>query len=618
MKRLFSFFPVIAAMVLITACNKTPNPEMPENGDSQSGKANWNYFRGPAYLGDISSYDSEMQEAIKEFFPLTAGAANAQVVFVGESEIKAKSPSLLKAIANDAFIVFPHYEGMDEDFAQIGVDLNYASIESDEYYPLLHCYNGYAQGFTYTLWVGEDADPEEFESTWSQEEWDAMMEANKELGEVEKTELETYVLTYYESCLVAFVEWLEGAVAEQAQTKAEFVTNMKGNLEQLGQRCPNSFKFGLNKQIDKGLFYPPDMLAGTGSIDVDIRVYPIFKQSSNGNNAGDYYIVVSHITPHNKEMWHPAEHIHGWSANRLYGYWFNGMDVVTRLVNKDGSAIPDIDYFERPIPENKNQSRQYSEGKSFNIGGTISGGGGYMGDTGQWSLMPSLTIGGGWSSSTNYELSTIEFTVDSSSPSAVHYNYYTTKNVKMTDYWDKQDKIDANFPKTVRSDFYANTNWAWHVGSANDYDTQTYMLQTKIDISYAAWHHWRCALEYDSNKKTFSIDVPKFSWPLNAPNRVPWGVIALKNASTYEMAHVTVYDSNGKQTDVYTGSCSKDQEAKFSLPVGTYSIHFDLIDGTTQQKYGSYIYNNIQVHQGADEKSATVKISTLDADKQKS
>lgn len=618
MKRLFSFFPVIAAMVLITACNKTPNPEMPENGDSQSGKANWNYFRGPAYLGDISSYDSEMQEAIKEFFPLTAGAANAQVVFVGESEIKAKSPSLLKAIANDAFIVFPHYEGMDEDFAQIGVDLNYASIESDEYYPLLHCYNGYAQGFTYTLWVGEDADPEEFESTWSQEEWDAMMEANKELGEVEKTELETYVLTYYESCLVAFVEWLEGAVAEQAQTKAEFVTNMKGNLEQLGQRCPNSFKFGLNKQIDKGLFYPPDMLAGTGSIDVDIRVYPIFKQSSNGNNAGDYYIVVSHITPHNKEMWHPAEHIHGWSANRLYGYWFNGMDVVTRLVNKDGSAIPDIDYFERPIPENKNQSRQYSEGKSFNIGGTISGGGGYMGDTGQWSLMPSLTIGGGWSSSTNYELSTIEFTVDSSSPSAVHYNYYTTKNVKMTDYWDKQDKIDENFPKTVRSDFYANTNWAWHVGSANDYDTQTYMLQTKIDISYAAWHHWRCALEYDSNKKTFSIDVPKFSWPLNAPNRVPWGVIALKNASTYEMAHVTVYDSNGKQTDVYTGSCSKDQEAKFSLPVGTYSIHFDLIDGTTQQKYGSYIYNNIQVHQGADEKSATVKISTLDADKQKS
>ena len=617
MKRLFSFLAVIAAMVLMTACDKTLNPETPAQDSSQ--EFWWHYFRGSVYVGDILSYESEMQEAIKELFPLSTDMARAQVVFVGESEIKAKSPSLLKAIANDAFIVFPHYEGMDEDFAQMGVDLNYASIESDEYYPLLHCYNGYAQGFTYTLWAaGEDSDPEEFESTWSQAEWDAMMEANKALGEVEETELETYVLTYYESCLAAFVEWLEGAVAEQAQTKADFVTNMKGNLEQLGQRCPNSFNFGLNKQIDKGIIFPPDMLAGTGSIDVDIRVYPIFKQSSNGNNAGDYYIVVSRITPHNKEMWHPAEHKHGWSANRLYGYWFNGMDVVTSLVNTDGSAIRDIDYFERPIPENKNQSRQYSEGKSFNVGGTISGGGGFMGDTGQWSLMPSLTIGGGWSSSTNYELSTIEFTVDSSSPSAVHYNYYTTKNVKMTDYWDNKDKMDANFPKTVRSDFYANTNWAWHVGSAKDYDTQTYMLKTKIDISYAAWHHWRCALEYDSNKKTFSIDVPAFSWFLDAPNRVPWGVIALKNASTYEMAHVTVYDSNGKQADVSTESFSKDQVVKFSLPVGTYSIHFDLIDGTTRQKYGSFVYKDIRVHQGADEKSATVSISTLDADELKS
>jgi hypothetical protein len=156
------------------------------------------------------------------------------------------------------------------------------------------------------------------------------------------------------------------------------------------------------------------------------------------------------------------------------------------------------------------------------------------------------------------------------------------------------------------------------VGSAKDYDTQTYMLKTKIDISYAAWHHWRCAVEYDSNKKTFSIDVPSFSWFLDAPNRVPWGVIALKNASTYEMAHVTVYDSNGKQADVSTESFSKDQVVKFSLPVGTYSIHFDLIDGTTRQKYGSFVYKDIRVHQGADEKSATVSISTLDADELKS
>jgi hypothetical protein len=152
------------------------------------------------------------------------------------------------------------------------VDLNYASIESDEYYPLLHCYNGYAQGFTYTFWATEEEVPEEYDSTWSQADWDALMEANKAYGDEAEEELQDYILSYYESCLVSFIEWLEGAVAEQVQTKADFVTNVKGNLEQLGQRCPNTFEFGLKKQIDKGLIYSPDILEGTGSVDVDFRV----------------------------------------------------------------------------------------------------------------------------------------------------------------------------------------------------------------------------------------------------------------------------------------------------------------------------------------------------------
>ena len=58
------------------------------------------------------------------------------------------------------------------------------------------------------------------------------------------------------------------------------------------------------------------------------------------------------------------------------------------------------------------------------------------------------------------------------------------------------------------------------------------------------------------------------------------------------------------------------QVAKIALPVGTYSVRFDLIDGTTQKKYGSYVYNNVEVKQGSDEKSASVLISTIDAVKE--
>ena len=69
MKRLFPFLAVIAAMVLMTACDKTLNPETPAQDSSQ--EFWWHYFRGSVYVGDILSYESEMQEAIKELFPLS-------------------------------------------------------------------------------------------------------------------------------------------------------------------------------------------------------------------------------------------------------------------------------------------------------------------------------------------------------------------------------------------------------------------------------------------------------------------------------------------------------------------------------------------------------------------
>ena len=611
MKKVFYLFAVIVAAGLFIGCDKTPVPD--NSGTSQTeDNVDWNYFRGAVYVGDLNVYGAELKEAIEEFFPLiTSDMASAKVVVAGESEIKAKNPALLKAIANGAFIVFPAYDGVKEDVAALGVEMNTATIESNDYYPLLYCYNNYGMGYTYTMWATADDELEELESTWTQADWEALVEANKEYKDEEVVELEDYILSYYEARIAAFVEWLEDTVMEQEQTKSAFVTGVKGDLEQLGQRCFNSFSYTLYRQIDKATGSDPDNLWGAGSVDVDIRVFPVYKQKSNGNQAGDYYIVVSRVIPHNGNMWHPENHAHGWTRNRVYGYWLDKMDVVTSLVNANGSAIDNsgIDYFERPIPENKNQSRQYSTGKSFNIGGTLSGG---IGDVAGATLGLGLSIGGGWSSSTSYALDTIEYDVDSSSPSTVKYHYYTN-NIKLE---DEMDDVDVNFPRTSRSDFYANTNWAWHVGAAKDNDTQQYKLQTKVDITYASWFHWRGTRQFDSNKKTYSIDIPQFSWTLGAPNRVPWGVVALKNSSTYEMAHVTVYNKDNKKVDVLTNSFSKDQVAKVSLPEGTYSIHFDLIDGTTQMKYASYVYSNVEVKQGGDEASATVEISTLDAVKQ--
>jgi len=606
MKRFFYLFAVLVAVALLPACCLI-DPFSPE--DDASEELNWSYFRGSAYLGDLASYDKDLQDAIKEFFPLSSNMSNAQVVFIDESDVKAKSPALLKAIANDAFIVFPAYPGVKDDFAAMGVDLDIAEVESDDYKPLLYCYNGFGLGFTYTmLGQTEFEDPEPIDE-WTDEAWKALVEASEQLGPDEDGGGEAYEWNYYESLISSFVYWLDNELMEQIQTKSQYVVGMKGQLEDLGKRYTYCYSLNLNKTIDKDF-----KLNKSTTISVDIRVFPVYKQSANGTQSGDYYIVVSKIIPYNQNMWEPHNWEYNWACRlRGYGYWFEEMNVATSLVQSNGGDISGLNFYETPIPENKNVSKQYSEGKSFNIGGTLNGG---FGDVAGQTIGGGLTIGGGWSSSTSYELSTIDFTMDSSTPT-VRYRYYTNeKTVTLDDEWGNQGEIDKNFPTTVRNQYNANTNWVWHVPSVKDNETTTFKLKNKLDITYATWYHWRAAKQYDDNKRTYKTDFPEVSWAVDAPNRVPWGIIALKNSSTYEMAHVTVYDSNNKKVDVLSTSFSKDQVAKAALPVGIYSIRFDLIDGTSQVKFGSYVYNNIEVKSGADEKSATIEISTIDAVKQ--
>lgn len=606
MKRFLFLFAVLVAAVILPACDCL-DPFGPEDESSQV--LNWGYFRGSAYLGDLSSYDPELQDAIKEFFPLSTSMASAQVVFVDEADVKAKSPELLKAIANDAFVVFPDYPGVKEDFAAMGVDLDIAEVADEDYKPLLYCYNGFGQGFTYTMFgQTEFEDPDPIDN-WTDEEWQALVEASEKLGPEIDDGGEAYEWDYYESLVSTFVYWLYNELFELTQTKSLYAVGMKWELEDMGKRYTCSYSVNLNKTIDKDF-----KLNRSTTINVDIRLFPVYKLSANGDQAGDYYIVVSKIIPYNQNMWDPHNWEYNWACRlRAYGYWFEEMNVATSLVRRDGGDIKGLNYYDTPIPENKNVSKQYSEGKSFNIGGTLNGG---IGDVAGNTAGLGLTIGGGWSSSTSYELSTIDFTLDSSTPT-VKYRYYTNeKNVKLTDDWGEDGKINNNFPTTVRNQFNANTSWVWHVPSVKDNETTAFKLKNKMDITYATWYHWRAAIEYDSNKKTYKTSFPEFSWNVVAPDRVPWGILALKNASTYEMSHVTVYDSNNKKVDVLSSSFSKDQVAKVALPEGSYSVTFDLIDGTSQMKYGSYVYKDVTVKSGTDEKSSTVEISTIDAVKQ--
>ena len=180
---------------------------------------------------------------------------------------------------------------------------------------------------------------------------------------------------------------------------------------------------------------------------------------------------------------------HGWCRNRIYGYWFSGMDLETSLKNLDGS----------------------------------------------------VSFGATWTSSTNYTLETINYMLDSSTPSTKYH--YWTENVKLTDDWDDWDLINQDYPAPVRSEFSSHSMWVWHIpGSVvKDGSTTQFQISTKIKLQYSSWYHWRGSVEYDSNLVNYSQDVPLLTWTLDRPDRTPWGSVRLRNATSNEMAHVSYY-----------------------------------------------------------------------------
>ena len=624
MKTSLKILPAIAAALLLVSCDSDKYPTRFEEEGHHivvNEAADWNTFDLPAYIGDISAYPADLQTAIRQFFPRTAGIDDAKVIFIGAAEAAANDPILQEAIANHAFIVYPG--GTDESL--LTIEPVYALFnEPTGYKPLFHCHSAFGSGSTYTMWEEPEVGAlEQVEPSMSEADWNALVKANQSLGDEngyilsDYDNLPDFNLNYYQTRMHTFVDWLETSVMEQTMTKSAPYEDLKANIENLGQRLTNNFPYSLNKQIDKGTGCDPDVLSKSGSLDVEFRIYPCYMQSANNDKAGDYYAVVATVTPHNASMWGPFVGSHGWTRNRVYGYWFNKMIMETSLVNTDGSAISGLEYFDRPIPENKNSSKQYSNGKTVSVSGTLSGG--YSKQQGAHGE-GSVSAGGSWTSSTNYSLETIEYSLDSSTPT-VKYNYWTN-NVKLTDDYDDWNKINnEDFPASCRTEFSSHSMWVWHVpgSTVKDKDIRTFKLKTKITINYASWYHWRWSVEYDSNKQDYDVDLPQISFDLKAPDRTPWGFIRLRNASSSEMAHVSYYKSGeeaGEPVATLTYSYGKGDDAWMALEEGTYSVRWDLINGDTQEKVGSYIYRNVKVHQGRDKDSATTAISSVDGQKE--
>ncbi len=619
MKRTFLMIALMVLAVGLASCRKNePDIQPEENGNSIliNPYKQWRTSSLPAYIGDISSMPKDLQNVIRQRFPKQVGLDAAGIIFAGTSDLLSNKDKFAAAAAGGSYVVIPG----NGDASLLGTN-PMAVPETDlGLDPMFICYNGYGPGQYYVMYAEKEIlDAESGTPSMSEDEWKELLRINKGLGVdggVSVTDYDNdreHNENYYQSRMDPFVEWIDATYMERQFIKASSsdYDNLRENIEQSGQRLAANYPFTLNKYIDQATFSDPDFLNKSGSITVEFRVYPLYMLSSNGDKAGDYYGVVSTVTPHNQSMWGPYAASHGACRNRIYGYWFSEMDVATSLVNSDGSAVSGIEYFDRPIPENKNDSKTYSNGHTFSVSGSVTGG---M-SAGKPYLVGQFALGGTWTSSTNYTLETINYTLDSSSPT-VKYHYWSD-NVKLTDDWDDWSLINQNFPAPVRSEFSAHTMWVWHIpGSVvKDNDTRQFDMKTKIGLTYSTWYHWRGAAEYDSNRSNHSVDVPEMRWTLERPDRTPWGFIRLRNATSNEMAHVAFYgegQESGTPIAQLTTSYGKGEEARIGLPEGTYNVVWDIVDGDTGTRIGKWIYRNVKVHQGYDETSSTIRISSVD------
>ena len=583
----------------------------------------WTNSNTPAYIGDISAYPQALQDVILRRFPRRAGIETAGVIFAGPGELSANAGELTAAANSGAFVVSPSLASL----SLLGANPKMAPTSTGGTGPLFVCYSGWGAGHFYMMYdepVPAPAQPGE--PSMSEAEWEELLRANQDLGSdggKSVTDFDNdpaHNENYYHTRINSFISWLD---AEHIR-RSNFANvplhssydQLEMNIEQSGQRLTVDVPISINAYIDQATWSDPDYLNKSSSVSIDFWILPSYMLSSTGDKAGDYYSVVSCVTPHNEAMWGPYVGEHGACRNRIYGFWFGEMNVKTSLLDADGNAIPGLEYYSRPIPENPNSSKTYSEGTSYSYSGSISGGV----SGGEPYLVESVSWGATYSSSTNYTLDTINYSLDSSTPD-VKYHYWS-ENVKLTDDWDDWSKINQNFPAPVRTEFAAHSSWVWHVPASvvKDGDTQQFQLCTTVSIDYRTWYHWRASIEYDDNLAHHWVNLPAQTWTLDRPDRTPWGFVSLRNASDYEMAHVSIYKAGHESEDpiaVLSTSYGKGDEALAGLWEGPYSLTWDFVDGNTGSVLSSWIYENVQIHQGKDKESATVKISTVDGKQRK-
>ena len=558
------------------------------------------------FINNGSKVPGELQQALNTCFPNKAGSLDgARIVFVDGKMTPKQEQSLKKFSQNGGLVVclFPDRNNV----------LWATHYKGDDYY----------------LMEGPDEAPMTDE------------EGNETVERINKD------LDYWNGRLLPFVQWInyyDHQMSERFMTRAAgdvpTFEKLTVNMNNGAKRFEVNYPFVLVHQIDKAASSSPDVLAKIGSISIRFEVMPIYMQSVNGDAAGDYYAVRSTVVPHNSLVWSPFVGEHGACRNRVYGYWFDDMDYEFVLIDPDtNNPVDGLHFYELPYPENSIAARTHSNSRSVGVNGSLSLG--YKGSTEQGhegSVTGSVGFSCNWTESISYELANIDYSRNSSS-NWVKYHWYSN-NVELKDDMSNYQKY---FPNDVHQEFDAKNIWVWHVpydnGGVKDGSDKQFKIYARVHPRYSSWYHWRGTTCFNSNRKDWEVDFVQTSstsvtdyendfssrgwagctFSVPAPDRSTWGVISLKNASSYTMRNVKIYAAgkeNKEPVAVIPNTYASQEQATAAVLEGNYTVTFEFINPDNNVVVDRGTLKNVRVRMGKTLETATAALSTGDADLQ--
>lgn len=627
---------LIGGASVFTSCIKidNPTPAQPSEPVETTGadpNYNWSVCNKPTFFGSIDGLPEDLMKVLKKRFPNQTSIDQAEVALISMDDAVADFPidgPLQKLYdRNGLLVVFEPrlFEGeIMGDFSEVEDwdPLIYAANIKEDHYTMLaektdeipdvvipgdgNENSQYKESLAYSQAHPEENDPLLINLYMS----DNTNEFNENYWDVRMNPFIDWIEEVYESYND---EALNRASSTAAQPQPTFET-LTASMKTGTKRFEYNFPFLMVQYVDKALWSDADILVKNSSISFSYQVLPMYAQSSNGENAGDYYAVIGKITPHNDSMWGPYVGEHGGTRNRVYGFWMKEMQYKIFLANSNGLPINDVRFQAAPYPENVQSARENTNTFSAGINGSVKAGGS---EKNGFAAEGSVGFSANWTETIKYTLNNIDFARNTST-SIVDYTW-KSNNVKLD---DDMSNIQNYFPDECHKEFDAKNAWLWHVpygtNGIEDGSTKQLYISLQAQITYSCWHHWRGTATFDSNRKDKSTGVFRHTMQLPAPDRTPWGIISVKNASKYTMRKVKIYKSgqeDGEPLKTINNSYEKNEIALTNVNVGRYTVTFEHVDPDNVNKVVQVgTIKNVEVKQGKDMSAAKTELSTADAE----